>query len=179
VAATAVRASGLTPAHGPVLAQARALAAARIGPGVASVESLEQIEARWGAAVLVHWRRRRVTGALGVAPLTSAGLAALGAGMLDLATPDLDYIAGDGEPAAALYAMGIVATDPDAARAVVGGVVRLRQAFPELPFYARAVTPEGRRVLIERLDCVDLGDSLFCSPPTLESKTAVVAELAA
>ncbi len=159
----AARASGLTPAAGETLQAAHALAEARIGQ-VASLASLERIQERWGAAILVHLHRGQVRGALGGAPLTHTGLAALLAGALDLETPALDQIAAEGEPAAAFYAMGIVASDPDAARAVVGGVVRLRQAFAQLPFYARAVTPEGRRVLIERLGCADLGDGLFHSP---------------
>ena len=61
--------------------------------------------------------------------------------------------------------MGIAAVSKTAARAVVKGVVRLREAFAAIPFYARPVSDDGRRVLIERLGCVPVASSLLMISP--------------
>ncbi len=148
------------------VAEARALAAEALGPSVAPVEALIAIQRRSGTAVLVYEEEGVITGALGVLPLSPLGLDALLNGRLDLSRPVGAFFAGGRTRGQALYAMGIVSVTPQAARAVVTGVVRLREAFSDIGFYARAVTAAGRRVLIERLGCRDLpGTPLMWSPP--------------
>jgi hypothetical protein len=166
VVAASVKLSGLKIASQGQLPQARQLAADRIGGEVASLECLRKLQTLTGSAILVFVEGSEVTGALGVLQLTPAGHAALLGGALDLAGTQGGHVARPGKAATALYAMGIASATPNAARAVVTGVADLRAAFAHLPFYARAVTAAGRRVLRERMDCVPIpGSELLWSAP--------------
>ena len=159
----------VTPAQ---LDEARTLAEQAMGRPVAPLSALRQLSTLAPASILIFEFDSRVTGVLGVLPLTACGLHRLVGDALDLADPQADVIANAFDEARALYAMGIAAEDKVAARAVVTGVVRLRKAFPAIPFYARPVTGAGRRVLIQRLRCVAVpASALMVSPaqPALEA----------
>ena len=163
-AARFVQASSLRLADPSQLVAAHALAASRIGPGIASQQDLARVQRLTRAAVLVHLSDGRVDGVLGLLRLSPTGHIALLAGRLDAARPDASWLAAPSAPAAAVYAAGIAATSRTGARAVVSGVARLRDACAELPFYARPVTVDGRRVLVERLACEPLmGTNLYWS----------------
>ncbi|HEY3814592.1 MAG TPA: hypothetical protein VGL66_15330 [Caulobacteraceae bacterium] len=164
----AIAACGLRPAPASRLGEARALAEARIGAGVAPLAALHRLRRLAPASILIFEERSGLTGVLGVLPLTAAGARALLAGALDLSAPRRDDIAPGFETADALYAMGIASATRDAARAVVSGVVRLRQAHAAIPFYARPVTGDGRRVLIERLRCVPMESGPLMVSPAVE-----------
>jgi hypothetical protein len=149
------------------------LAAEHIGDRVATLESLRLMRALFPPAVLVFAEYGRVTGVLGTLPLTARGRDALVDGKLDLARLGRTDVAETFEASHGLYAMGIVAITGAAARAVVSGVVRLRERFAFLPFYARPLTAAGRRVLVERLGCAPVaGTSLYWSPPTATEAVA-------
>jgi hypothetical protein len=159
-----VRACGLTPLPAGRLAEARRLAQDRIGGSLAPLAALRRLRALAPTSILMVEEQGCIAGILGVLPLTAAGARALLDGRLDLASPRSD-VAQSFDTAAALYAMAIAAASKDAARAVVQGVVRLREAFPAIPFYARPVTDDGRRVLIDRLACAPVASSALMVSP--------------
>jgi hypothetical protein len=158
-------ACGLSPASGRDLAAARRLAAARIGVALSPLANLRALLELCPGAILTFREAGRVDGVLGVLPLTAKGEAALLCGALDFAAPLDPFVAPRFVEASSLYAMGIASRTPEAARAVVSGVVRLREACAAVPFYARPVTEAGRRVLVERLGCAPAkGGELYLSP---------------
>jgi hypothetical protein len=164
----AVRACGLTALPAGRLAEARRLAQDRIGGSLAPLTALRRLLALAPTSILmVEDVQGRIAGILGVLPLTSAGARAMLDGRLDLVAPRGDVAQGF-DAAAALYAMAIAAASKDAARAVVKGLVRLREAFPAIPFYARAVTDDGRRVLIDRLGCAPVSSSALMVSPAAQ-----------
>ena len=171
--AAAVFSCGLTIAASVQLAHARQFAVDRIGGAVASLASLRRIRSLAAQSILVFREFGEITGVLGVLPLSAEGHAALLDGDLDLERPRRVQLTSRFEAASALYAMGIASCTPDAARAVVSGVVRLREAFAQIPFFARPVTDAGRRVLFERLSCVPVdGSDLLWSPACSPLRTA-------
>jgi hypothetical protein len=161
----AVAACGLAMVASGQLSDARRLAEQAMGRSVAPLSALRRLTLLAPGSILVFESKNVVTGVLGVLPLTEAGLRRLLGGSLELTDPRRSIVANTFDQAFALYAMGIAAVGKDAARAVVAGVVRLREAFPEVAFYARPVTDAGRRVLVERLGCVAVPESpLMVSP---------------
>jgi hypothetical protein len=107
-----------------------------------------------------------LTGMLAIARLTDKGHEALLTGCFNPLEPSARHYAGPGDLVSAVYALGIAARSHEAARATVTAVTRLRETvMAELPFFARAATDAGRRVLTERLHCSETTGGLLWSPP--------------
>jgi hypothetical protein len=160
----------LHPAQSEAVAQAQAFAVRLIGAGVADATRIEAVHERSGAGLFVAVDQGRVTGALALALLSPAGLAAIEADRFDAVRLDLLHIAPrDAEPAA-VYAWGVAAADAHVGRRLVAAAraVSLR-ACPHLPCFGRAATAAGRHLLVERLGASPLPVSrtglLRLSPP--------------
>ncbi len=130
--------------------EARALAAELIGPCIATVAVFDAVQLRTGgAAVFVQHEAGQVSGVLGVVPLTPAGLGAVLAETFNARAPDLRHVCGPHDRPAAAYGWGIAGSTKSARKAVVGGTIALHEdAFPDIPLFSRAATPEGERVIL-------------------------------
>jgi hypothetical protein len=165
-----VRNCGVRIAADADLPSARRLAADLIGPRIISTTILEAIQARTRSTVLIFKEDDVVAGMLAVAQLSVSGRAALELGEFDVFAGRLDEYAGPGEPPAAAYALGVAATTRTARRAMTAAVARLRRRLlARLPFFANAATEAGRRVLTQRLGCIEHASGLFWSRPLDES----------
>jgi hypothetical protein len=169
-----LRPFGLTAALPAEIPAARDLAAALIGPAIASAQGLARVHAH-APAVFVAREADRVSGVLAFVVLNAAGLAAvLGAGF-DTVEPDLAHLASPDEAAAGVYGWGVCAADKPAAERVVGACKRLHAgALAALPQFARTATDAGRRLMYQRLGFVDLPDSggLVWAPPRAQPAEA-------
>jgi hypothetical protein len=117
-----------------------------------------------------------LTGVMGYAPLSSAGLDAVWSETFDGARPDLSHIAGGVQRPAAGYGWGMAGRTPAARRAVVAGAVALyERILPEVPWFTRAVTPDGRRVILGKFGYVGApgcGSGLLVRWPKLREQAA-------
>ncbi len=143
----------LFPATPAEMAPARALAAELIGPYVVSEETFGYAHARTGgASMFVHRLDGAVDGAFAMVPLRRSGLHALHHHRFDAKNPDWDQVAEAGEEPAAIYGWGFAASTRKAAAAVVRGAMLLRdEAFPNIPWFTRAATPAGAKVILGKM----------------------------
>lgn len=151
------------------IAEGHAMAVALLGPGVASVETLERVQALTGcAAFAMRSHEGALIGALSVIPLGAGARASLAAGRFDGLEPPDAMVARPGEPAIAFYGWGMAGLTARARAAVVAGAMRLqREVYAPLPFYARAASSEGEKVLHDRMGARPLpgSDGLVFAPP--------------
>ncbi len=153
------------------IAKARDLAAALIGPDIATTETLSAVQAiRWGS-VLVAEDPSGVSGVLATLLLRAGGRSAIESGRFDGVGVDLDLVSRPGETPAAFYAWGVAARDKDAARSLVAGAARLTWLFRFIPRFARAATAAGARTLTQRMGYLPVSDStgLFWLPAEVAS----------
>ena len=141
---------GLTPAETDDLPRARALAAQLIGPDIASADSLAAVHRRsGGVAVFVFREEVGVTGVMAWAPLSRLGFGALVGERFNGLDPDPLHIAAADEHPAAAYGWGMAGATSDARRAVVAGSIALyERILTDVPWFSRAATPDGRRVIL-------------------------------
>jgi len=160
---------GLSPFGGADMRVAGELARSGVGGALAGGEVFAAVQAACGCAAFAYRREGRLTGALAVIPLAASGAAALAADAFDGVAPDRDHVARAGERLAAVYGWGIVGAERRARAAVLAAVHRLRvELYPMLPFYCRAATAAGERVILGRLGYRPMAGSrsgLHVSPP--------------
>ena len=130
---------------------ARALAAQLIGPCIADEETLKAIYLRSGYGVYVVREYGRVAGVLALIFLNRAGLRAVEADTFDPLRPPIEMAVLPHEEPAAVYAWGIAAATREAAGILVSGSWALGAAVPDQPFFVRAATAAGRRLLTEKM----------------------------
>ena len=147
VAAVAAQ-HGLEILDAAAIREARALAVRLIGEGVASADSLIELQSKFGAALFGLRQEGSLTGLLAAFPLNAAGLSALEAGVFDAVALDTGLVARPGEDPAAYYGWAFAATNHDGGRAVMMASVDIhRLLYWAVPTYARAVTADGSRAL--------------------------------
>jgi len=129
----------------------REMAARMIHPGVASAATLRRIQARTRAAVFVQTQNEVVVGVSGALPLTPSGLGAVEGHQFEARDPADDHLCAPGDPLAAVYAWAFAATTRKASAAVVMMMIRLREHYSDIPFFTRAVTPTGAKVVRGRM----------------------------
>ena len=160
---------GLTPMNGAVLPAAGELAGAAVGPSIVRRADFLAVDAISGCTAFAHMGREGFAGALAVIPLRNNGLEALRADRFNGVQPDLDLVARPGEAAAAIYGWGIVGSGPRSRAAVLRAVDRLRRELTfQVPWYCRAATDDGARVILGRLGYAPVPGSasgLFVSEP--------------
>ena len=134
------------------MAAARAFGAERIRGEVVSLDTLSAVARIAPGAVLIKAEGDEIVGLLAVLPLREPGRAALLAGRFDAVDVASRLVARPAERPAAVYAWACAAKASHVARALLGATDSLARAvFPEIPFFARAATADGRRVLLGSL----------------------------
>ena len=143
---------GLFPAIPGEIEQGREIAVRLIGPLIAPVNVFAAIQERCGAAVFVYRQNGEAQGFLAMIPLRSSGLAKLKADSFDALDPALEDVCLEDETPAAVYAWGLAATTVRASAAVVRALMALRdEALPQVPFFCRAATAQGAKVIHGKL----------------------------
>ncbi|HEX6860823.1 MAG TPA: hypothetical protein VF138_11570 [Caulobacteraceae bacterium] len=149
--ARAVAPTGLFEARDDELGAVRELAARLISPHVASEESLRAIHQRTGHGVYVTRAEGQVTGFLAFVFVNGSGFGAICTDAFDPLQPQLEYVVERGVEPAAVYCWGIAADRPRAAAALVQGSWAARGALPATPYFVRAATDNGRRLLTRNM----------------------------
>ncbi|HYD89281.1 MAG TPA: hypothetical protein VEA80_17515 [Vitreimonas sp.] len=147
VAAAAAEFS-LMPLDQAGIAEARALAAALIGQGIAETADFVAVQRVFPASVFGIRENGRLTGVLAAFPLNRMGLKTVEQDCFDAVRLDSRLVAAAGEDPAAYYGWGFAATSKDGARAVMKTCVAIhRNLYFATPTFARAVTSDGVRAL--------------------------------
>lgn len=161
------------------IAEGHEAAARLVGPDITSKATLERVQARAECAIFaMRTRDGQFVGALSVIPLNVAAGAILAAGDFDGLEPPDHMIARPNEPAVAFYGWGLAGLTARARAAVILGAVKMqRDVYADLPFYARAATSEGERILHQRLGARSLPGpgGLVSAPPWLAQAVREVA----
>jgi hypothetical protein len=143
---------GLFPALEAEIIAGRETAAGLIGPEIAGENAFLTVHRRTRAGVFVYRQDRIAQGFLGVILLRDSGLRKLESDRFDALQPDLTDICEAGEAPAAVYGWGFAATTVRASGACVLGLMALRdRLFPQLPFFCRAATPQGAKVILGKM----------------------------
>lgn len=151
---------GVFPARSDEFTRGRAIAADLISPDVASEEAFAAVHNRNGAGVFVYRQDGLAQGFLGVILLRASGLARIEADDFNAVEPDLDDVCCAGEEPAAVYGWGFAATTARAAGAMVMGLMALRdRAGLNVPFFCRAATPAGAKVILGKMGYAPLAGS--------------------
>ena len=167
-----VHACGLRIAAPDELADVRKLATDLISPQVMPLAGLHMVLRRTRCGILVFEEAGgALAGMLALARLTDKGHEALLAGGFNPLAPLARHYARPGDLASAVYVLAGAARSRDAARAVVTSCTRLRETvMAELPFFGRAVTAAGLRVLTERMHWSETAGGLLWSPPRRQER---------
>lgn len=164
---------GATPAD---IAQAREFAANLIGPDIVSAPALQMVHERSGAGLFLAREEGALTGVLAFVLLNEAGFRAVREDRFDAVTPISAHVAGQDQAPVAVYGWGIAATGkPSAIRLVEGAKAMARNAVAHLPYFGRAATEAGVRLMRERLGFQDWPGStsgLLWRPPILQRQAA-------
>lgn len=167
---------GVFPAHDDEFSRGRAIAAQLISPDVAAEETFAAVHGRNGAGVFVYRQDGLAQGFLGVILLRASGLAKIEADSFNAVQPDLDDVCEAGEEPAAVYGWGFAATTARASGAVVLGLMALAdRAGLDVPFFCRAATPAGAKVILGKMGYAPLKGSAtgllvrFPEPQNLEA----------
>ncbi len=140
------------PASRTEVVEARHFAARLIGGTIVTPEGLQRVHEHSGAGLFVYHDDEELTGVLALVMLNAAGHDAIRGEAFDALDPDLAHVAREGEDPAALYGWGIAATRKMTARRLVDGLSAIANGpVGHLPYYSRAATPQGERLLIERI----------------------------
>jgi hypothetical protein len=122
-----------------------------------------------GASMFVHRLNGEIDGAFAMLPLRRSGLDALNAHSFNAKEPDWNQVAKAGEDPAAIYGWGFAASTRRAAAAVVRGAMLIREeAFGGIPWFTRAATPAGAKVILGKMGYRPFAGSdsgMLWSPP--------------
>lgn len=149
---TEMAAHALFPALEGEIVEGRSAAADLISPDIASEGAFLAVHRRTRAGVFVYRQDNFALGFLGVILLRESGLRRLAADRFDAIDPDLNDVCEAGEAPAAVYGWGFAASTVRASGACVLGLMALRdRVFPHLPFFCRAATPQGAKVILGKM----------------------------
>lgn len=149
-----LRPLGMVEAAANELGAVRKLAAGLISPAVASEEALHALYRRTGYGFYVAREEGWITALIALVLLNEAGLSAIRHEAFDSLSPALEHVVGADEEPVAVYGWGIAAATREAARIVVEGGWAVLAALPDQPFFVRAATDAGRRLLTEKMSFV-------------------------
>lgn len=147
------------------------LAKAMIGGQVADEAALWRVQSLMhGAALYVYRERGEITGFLAWLPLSPEGVEALIAGLFNGLDPAASHLCAVGAQGGAAYGWGYAGRTRRATAAVIKGTYLARNDMcGAMPFFTRAATADGARILSGRLECLPFRDipGLFWSEPTV------------
>jgi hypothetical protein len=147
----AVEPLGVVDAGPGDLGQVRTLAATLISPSVASLATIRAVHARTGYGIYVVREEGAVAGWLALVMLNEQGLAAVRDDSFDPIDPDLGCLASPLEAPVAVYSWGIATASRPAAKSLIEACWVVRERLPDIPFFVRASTEAGHRLLTEKL----------------------------
>jgi hypothetical protein len=142
---------GLSAADGLECDAGRAIAADLISPHVALAATFRRVQERTESTVLVFRQDDEVVGVLGMVPLRPEGFEAIQRHLFDPKNPPEEFLCAPGDPFPAMYGWGFAARTRRASAAVVLGAMMLRDRYPDIPFFTRAATPAGVKVICGRM----------------------------
>jgi len=159
---------GFYPVQDASLSELHSLADSLIEGDIASEDTLRGVQAATGRSLHLRDANGAPDAFLASIPLTQGGVKALLAGRFGLASPDMDWLARPGAPAAALLSWGIggrsAAGQSAAARGLIHGWAAV---YHDVPVYTRARTANGlgfmSRLGFEPVPDQPGGDTLFVS----------------
>lgn len=147
---------------------ARDLAAELISPHVALAITLRRAQARTRSAIFVLGPDEAISGVVAILPLNPAGLEAIQSHAFDPKNPPDELLCAPGEAIAGLYGWGFVGSTRRASAVVLDGAIRLRNHLKAIPFFTRAATAAGDKVLRGRMGYAPYPaapDNLLWNPP--------------
>lgn len=147
----AVEPLGVVDAEPGDLAQVRTLAAELISPSVTSLATIQAVHERTAYGIYVVREEGAVAGWLALLMLNDAGLAAVEDDSFDPVSPDLGCLTSPLETPVAVYSWGIATASRQAAKSLIEACWVVREQLPDIPFFVRASTDAGRRMLTEKL----------------------------
>lgn len=163
---------GVMPGRPCDILPAHDLASRLIGGVMATPDTISRVHLQTKGGLFVVREQGAPMGVLAFLLLSDAGHEALLAGSLDTLAPAPGHLASEATEPAAVYSWAIAAANHGVAQRLVRGHERVRhEAVPDLAFYLRPVTPQGRRLAEVRLGFKPLPGSncgLFWSQPRAE-----------
>jgi hypothetical protein len=130
----------------------QSFAAGLIGPQIVQPQALRRVQQHTGGALFITRQGDRLTGAMAFVLLSKEGAEAVRGDGFDAVDPALSHLAGRRETAHAVYGWGIATTDKESTKRLLQGYDRVRTGVAaHLAWFARAVTPAGERLMMERL----------------------------
>jgi hypothetical protein len=167
-----MRTHGYEPVAEGECADVRRMAAALIGPDVASAKTLLAVRRLQSASCLAYRENGEITCVVGYLFLRQSALDDLMAGRFDALKLDVSRLSASNEAPALGYTWGIAGTSHVGARAAYAASAEMRQgAWRNIPFVTRAVTPVGRHIAITRGQFVPLrhpDDDLMIRRPAMD-----------
>lgn len=144
---------GMAPARSGDIGAIRGFAAGLIGPTIASEAALRGVFDRTGYGFYVTREAGVLSAVMALVLLNGAGLAAVRSGAFDPLQPDPAHVALPFEAPEAVYGWGVAAATRDGARKLIAGSWAVLDIVPK-PYFARAATDAGRRLLTEKMGFV-------------------------
>ena len=144
---------GVLPAKPEEIVEAQEFATRLIGGKLVSPETLASIHDVTGAGLFLVHEEGELTALFAMVLLNADGRRAVEADEFDSLEPPPHHVIARGEEPAAIYGWGIAATNHPAAQRIIDACGLLgRTAAPNLPVFARPVTPRGLRLMVERMN---------------------------
>jgi hypothetical protein len=144
---------GMVPAGGGELGAVRDLAARLIGPDIASEAVLSAIHRRTGYGFYVAREAGRLSAVMALVLLNGAGLAAVRADTFNSLEPDPAHAVSPSEAPEGVYGWGVAAATRESAGVLVASSWAVLDVVPK-PYFARAATEAGRRMLTAKMGFV-------------------------
>lgn len=153
---------------GDRLVEGRSLAERLISPNIASLETMQWVQEKTGLGLmgltqaaldqvpdLAH--QSPIIGLFGIVPLNHDGNQAVLSDGFSAIDPSFAHVCNQDEEPEGFFGWGIAVSRHEAARSIVHiwGLIR-QHIVPNLDWYARAVTNDGARFLIERMGWLHL-----------------------
>ncbi|HEX5776739.1 MAG TPA: hypothetical protein VFX95_08685 [Caulobacteraceae bacterium] len=144
---------GMAPVRVDELGAVRDLAARLISPDIAGEEALRRVHRRTGYGFYVAREAGVMSAVMALVLLNGAGLAAVQAETFDPLAPDPAHAVAPPEAPQAVYGWGIAAATRESAAVLVASNWAVLDVIPR-PFFVRAATEAGRRMLTQKMSFV-------------------------
>jgi hypothetical protein len=140
------------PAAADEIDEVQTFAADLIGPQIVQPQVLRRVQDHTGGALFLTRQGTLLTGAIAFVLLSKRGALAVQTDGFDAVNPRLSHLARSNEEPHAVYGWGIASTDKETTKRLLQSYEHVRTSVvPHLAWFARAVTPAGERLMLERL----------------------------